>query len=165
MQSKIPLFSDSRGRLSLQGYWGFFRSTDKPMIFRFSPVGAIHESPENDGFIAPQRRTEKIQISFARGTPHPPSPTVPLFPQEKANEIPHRDGVLCMLNRRGRRLDAPKTNEFPHRVGVLSAGKASAAYSRQHLNGSNTQKGQPRVRLPLRVFYVKIRIIRRACPF
>ena len=88
------------------------------MPFRFSPVGAIHESPENDGFIAPRRRTEKIQISFARGTPHPPSPTVPLLPQEKANENPHRDGVLCMLNRRGRRLDAPKTNDIPLINGV-----------------------------------------------
>ena len=91
------------------------------MPFRFSFVGALHEAPENDGFIAPGRRTEKIQISFARGTPHPPSPTVPLLPQEKANEVPHRGGVLCMLNRRGRRLDAPKTNEFPRRGGVLSS--------------------------------------------
>ena len=42
MQTKIPLFSDSRGRLSLQGYWGFFRLTDKPIIFRISFVGARH---------------------------------------------------------------------------------------------------------------------------
>ena len=91
-------------------------------------VGALHEAPENDGFIAPGRRTEKIQISFARWTPHPPSPTVPLLPQEKANEIPRRDGVLCMLNRRGRRLDAPKTNEFPHRDGVCSFTSAPACH-------------------------------------
>ena len=57
MQSKTPLFSDSRGRLSLQERWVISYSTDNPMPFQISFVGAIHESPENDGFIAPHRQT------------------------------------------------------------------------------------------------------------